>query len=42
MPIKDSSVTKKLLESKAKILDVGKFNNINIFAMWQPLELLQM
>ena len=31
MPIKDSSVTKKLLESKAKILDVGKFNNNKYF-----------
>ena len=31
MPIKDISVTKKLLESKAKILDVGKFNNNKYF-----------
>ena len=31
MPIKDISVTQKLLESKAKVLDVGKFNNNQYF-----------
>ena len=31
MPIKDISITKRLLQSKAKILDVGKFNNNKYF-----------
>ena len=31
MPIKDISVTKKLLESKAKVLDIGKFNEGRYF-----------
>ena len=31
MPIKDISITKKLLESKARILDIGKFNNDKYF-----------
>lgn len=31
MPIKDISITKRLLQSKAKILDVGKFNNDKYF-----------
>ena len=31
MPIKDISITKKLLESKARILDVGRFNNDKYF-----------
>ncbi len=31
MPIKDISITKNLLQSKAKILDVGKFNNGKYF-----------
>lgn len=31
MPIKDISITKTLLKSKARILDVGKFNNNRYF-----------
>ena len=31
MPIKDISITKKLLESKAKVLDIGKFNEDRYF-----------
>ena len=31
MPIKDISITKKLLESKAKVLDIGKFNENRYF-----------
>ena len=31
MPIKDISVTKKLLESKAKVLDIGKLNEDRYF-----------
>lgn len=31
MPIKDISITQKLLKSKAKVLDVGKFNNNQYF-----------
>ncbi len=31
MPIKDISITKKLLESKARVLDIGKFNENRYF-----------
>lgn len=31
MPIKDISITRKLLESKAKVLDIGKFNENRYF-----------
>lgn len=31
MPIKDISMTKKLLDSKAKMIDIGKFNNNKYF-----------
>ena len=31
MPIKDISITKRLLKSKARILDIGKFNNNKYF-----------
>ena len=31
MPIKDISITKKLLDSKAKVLDIGKFNEDKYF-----------
>ena len=31
MPIKDISITKRLLESRAKVLDVGKFNGNRYF-----------
>ena len=31
MPIKDISITERLLQSKAKVIDVGKFNNDKYF-----------
>lgn len=31
MPIKDISITKKLLQSKARLIDIGKFNNNKYF-----------
>ena len=31
MPIKDISITKRLLQSKAKVIDIGEFNNKKFF-----------
>ncbi len=31
MPIKDISITKRLLQSKARVIDIGEFNNKKFF-----------